>query len=630
MGLLRWGFRRPSQQTDSPGPVAAAAPKPVPVAPSPGPRNLGWLVGLPILVAVVLGVVLTTANSGRIGVQRVDILIGGTVAFGAFMLVSHLRQPAPVASPFVASPVVEVPIAVPVTAPAPPRACPKCGRAIATGAPEGLCPRCLIGDLLPDEPRHSPTTAYGPFVPPEVEEVAAFFPHLEIVRLVGQGGMGAVYLARQPALDRLVALKLIRAARTTRPSPSGSPARPRRWRRLSHPNIVTVHDYGEAGGLPYLVMEYVDGVTLRDAMRAKALTPAEALTVIPQVCDALEYAHAQGVVHRDVKPENILLDRSGKVKIADFGLAKLMDPDGMSLTRHPAGDGHAALHGPGAVGAADRGGPPGRHLRPGGGAVRAADRRAAAGPVRPAVGRRSRVDARIDEVVLRALAKEPGRRYQHASDVKLALERLGDAGAGGPGTGTFREYRSKTTLLGWPLVHVVSGHRPEDRAAEGGEGVARGRGRRRGRRGGAGRRGGRSAGWRSRAGVGGATRTGRRRGGRRTGPGRRGRRRGAGGGGRRGGGGRGIRGAGGFAAARFAAGGGAAFGEYVIDSRRQDPDFWAAVRLAGRVVVRVLTPSGDPSRVITTAVAGNADWVAMTSRRLRPWQYGTRVAPLPL
>ena len=94
--------------------------------------------------------------------------------------------------------------------------------------------------------------------------------------------------------------------------------------RLHHPNIVAVHDSGRAGDFFYLLMEYVDGVNLRQAMRAKRFTPAQALAIVPAVCDALQFAHEEGVLHRDIKPENILLDGKGRVKLADFGIAKLI------------------------------------------------------------------------------------------------------------------------------------------------------------------------------------------------------------------------------------------------------------------------------------------------------------------
>src|SRR5207302_5739398 len=94
--------------------------------------------------------------------------------------------------------------------------------------------------------------------------------------------------------------------------------------RLNHPNIVTIHDFGQANGYFYLLIEFVDGVNLRQAMKVGRFTPAQALAIVPKVCEALQFAHNEGILHRDIKPENILLDTKGRVKIADFGIAKLM------------------------------------------------------------------------------------------------------------------------------------------------------------------------------------------------------------------------------------------------------------------------------------------------------------------
>src|SRR5205823_6136192 len=163
------------------------------------------------------------------------------------------------------------------------------------------------------------------FLAPDPADLAPHFPQLEILSLLGQGGMGAVYMARQLKLDRFVALKVL-------PEEWGrDPAFAERFQRearalarLSHPNIVSVHDFGEAGVHFFLLMEYVDGANLRRLLQGGPLEPRLAMQVIPQICDALQYAHEEGVVHRDIKPENILLDSRGRVKIADFGLAKLV------------------------------------------------------------------------------------------------------------------------------------------------------------------------------------------------------------------------------------------------------------------------------------------------------------------
>ena len=162
--------------------------------------------------------------------------------------------------------------------------------------------------------------------PPSLAAVSAAFPQLEILGLIGYGGMGAVFKARQPKLDRLVALKLLPASLAERDASfEGRFEREGRLlARLHHPNIVAVHDSGTAGGFFYLLMEFVEGVNLRQAMRSRRFTPAQALAIVPHICDAMQFAHDEGVLHRDIKPENILLDGKGRVKLADFGIAKLM------------------------------------------------------------------------------------------------------------------------------------------------------------------------------------------------------------------------------------------------------------------------------------------------------------------
>jgi serine/threonine protein kinase len=346
-----------------------------------------------------------------------------------------------------------------------PEKCPQCGASLPAGALAGLCPACLLQQGAAADTATRPQVQ--PFVPPSVEEVARLFPQLEILGFLGKGGMGAVYKARQPALDRFVALKILPAQAA--PDPGFAERFTREARalaRLSHPNIVAVFEFGQvsasggncapalvapgagiegkaggtppqAGGtqapatpaaLPYFIMEFVDGVNLRQLQKTGRLSPREALQIVPQICDALQYAHDEGVVHRDIKPENVLVDRKGRVKIADFGLAKILgrDPEALRLTgegqvmgtphymapeqvEHPlAVDHRADIFSLGVVFYEMLTGelPLGKFQPP---------------------SRKVQVDVRLDDVVLHALEKEPDRRYQHVSEVKTDVQKITSA-----------------------------------------------------------------------------------------------------------------------------------------------------------------------------------------------------------
>jgi len=303
-----------------------------------------------------------------------------------------------------------------------PKQCPQCGAALPGGALEGLCPACL----LKQGAETGPPPGSAPFQPPSLEEVARLFPQLQILAFIGKGGMGAVYQARQPALDRLVALKILP------PQAAGGPGFAERFNRearalarLSHPNIVAVHEFGQAGGSPFFIMEFVDGLTLRQLEQAGRLAPAEALRIVPQICEALQFAHDEGIVHRDIKPENILIDKKGRVKIADFGIAKIIGGGeagaGMTGTRQAIGTPHYMA--------------PEQVEKP-----QTVDHRAdifslgvvfyemltgqlPLGRFAPP-SRKVGIDARLDEVVLRALEREPELRYQQASEVKTQIDTI--------------------------------------------------------------------------------------------------------------------------------------------------------------------------------------------------------------
>jgi serine/threonine-protein kinase len=157
----------------------------------------------------------------------------------------------------------------------------------------------------------------------------------EIAERLGQGGMGSVYRARDPVLDRTVALKTLGGALEL-PSEHRAEFLERFQRearaagRLSHPGIVAVHDLGfdEATGTPFIVMEYVPGVSLATVLGENpVLGVPQALDIVEQVAAALEEAHRHGVVHRDVKPANVFLDERGRVRVGDFGVARLADSE---------------------------------------------------------------------------------------------------------------------------------------------------------------------------------------------------------------------------------------------------------------------------------------------------------------
>ncbi len=337
--------------------------------------------------------------------------------------------------------------------------CPGCSAAVelAPGRASSDCPHCAT-PLPPDRP---PTVAYadgapspsprsdntatpGPSAPSSpaagasrsstpAETHAAgrrFEPGVRIgpyriLEFLGAGGMGAVYKAEQTSLNRIVALKVL---------PAGLAAEPEfveRFRRegmalanLSHSHIVGIHDLAEVEGIPFFVMEYVAGTSLRRHLAEKRPAWRESLPLLLPVCDALEYAHAQGVIHRDIKPENVLLDESGRVKIADFGLARLVGglaPPSLTMTNVILGtpeymapeqrtnarrvDHRADLYSVGVMvyelATGDL--PLGRF---------------------PLPSEFAGVDARLDRVVVRALDPDPNRRYASARELRADIAAL--------------------------------------------------------------------------------------------------------------------------------------------------------------------------------------------------------------
>ncbi|MGK0200408.1 MAG: serine/threonine protein kinase [Yoonia sp.] len=208
-----------------------------------------------------------------------------------------------------------------------PPACPDCGEPLPSDSPQALCPACLMRQALASRTIDGKGDGSKPSAvpPPTPEEIAGRFTQFEILECLGRGGMGVVYKARQKSLNRLVAIKILAPERASETRFAERFAREAEI--LTQPHIVTIHDFGETGGLFYLVMEFVDGVNLRDLLRDGKLEAKQALAIVPPICETLQYAHDKGIVHRDIKPKNLLLDREGRIKIADFGIAALMGVD---------------------------------------------------------------------------------------------------------------------------------------------------------------------------------------------------------------------------------------------------------------------------------------------------------------
>ncbi len=184
-------------------------------------------------------------------------------------------------------------------------------------------------DPQPTSPRNDETTYFSRegFTPPTPAELNARIPNLEVIELLGHGGMGVVYKGRQPLLDRLVAIKVLRPDFQTDDDFQERFLREARTlAKLRHPYIVTVYDIGKSDQLYYLVMEFVEGANLRQLLADGSITERDTLEFVPQITEALQHAHETGIVHRDIKPENVLIDPRGRVRLVDFGLATLFGP----------------------------------------------------------------------------------------------------------------------------------------------------------------------------------------------------------------------------------------------------------------------------------------------------------------
>lgn len=260
------------------------------------------------------------------------------------------------------------------------------------------------------------------WIPPTVEELQRLLPQYHVLDMIGRGGMGAVYKAAQTRLDREVAIKVLPTELAEDPDFVARFEREARTlARLDHPGIIHVYDFGQTSeNHLYFVMEFVDGADLHQLIHGPGMIPAQALEIIGRVCEALQYAHSQGVVHRDIKPANILITKDGRVKLADFGLARPMHANAsgrLTLTRvvmgtpdymapeqkRGDGDHRVDLYALGVM------------------LYEMLCRKTPQGAWQPP-SQRVRVDVRLDQIVIKAMQEEPELRYQQASEIKSDVE----------------------------------------------------------------------------------------------------------------------------------------------------------------------------------------------------------------
>lgn len=270
--------------------------------------------------------------------------------------------------------------------------------------------------------------AGGRWTPPSDEEVARLFPQYEMLGMLGRGGMGAVYKARQVTLDRHVAIKLLPLEVSVNQDFAERFVREARaMAKLNHPNIITVYDFGTTSeGHLYFVMEFIEGANLHDLIQAAegaaGLGAEQAAGIVSQICHALGYAHSKGIVHRDIKPANVMVNTEGTAKVADFGLARLTDPGAEQLGHTMTGT---------VMGTPD-------YMAPEQKRGMAVDHRAdifsvgvmlyemlcketpqgAWEPPSHRVG----CDPRFDQVVIRAMHRDQEKRYQSTTELRIDLE----------------------------------------------------------------------------------------------------------------------------------------------------------------------------------------------------------------
>ena len=216
------------------------------------------------------------------------------------------------------------------------RICPKCSKPLPSDSPEGLCPGCLVQAAFASQTAVQPPASGVPdlelpatrTINPATGMKVKYFGDYELLEEIARGGMGVIWKARQNNLNRTVAIKMILAGKLA------GPAEVQRFLReaeaaanLQHPNIVAIHEVGEHDGQHYFSMDYVEGRDLGAIVRNGAIPAQRAARYVKSISEAIHFAHQRGTLHRDLKPQNVLIDAADQPRITDFGLAKIVAED---------------------------------------------------------------------------------------------------------------------------------------------------------------------------------------------------------------------------------------------------------------------------------------------------------------
>ncbi len=334
----------------------------------------------------------------------------------------------------------------------PAHACPKCGAPLPADAPRGHCPQCLLGLALEDRPTltslGSPPApgSHSYAEPPETETKhlalgtrLGYVGDYELLAEVARGGMGVIYQARQSSLKRIVAVKMIRSGGfASEGEVQRFLAEAEAAANLRHPNIVAIHEVGEHDGRHYFSMDFIDGKNLAQVCAGQPVPVRQAAEWLKTIAEAVQFAHQRGVLHRDLKPQNILVDAEGRPHVTDFGLAKNLHADS-SVTQTGAVMGSPSYMAPEqARGRNDLVGPAsdvyslgavlyelltGRAPFRGASTIETLNRVMNEEPTRPGALNET-APADLETICLKCLEKEPTRRYPTARALAEDLERF--------------------------------------------------------------------------------------------------------------------------------------------------------------------------------------------------------------